>query len=108
MRLGVGSGWYLTFDRGMQGPPAADMLGHLLWGELDLSRNFSMRELVSGQALARREGKGRGCLAPQGCVCVAFVFAELSPGGDCAHSESTAVEELEQTGCGCVCVSPEI
>lgn len=54
-------------------------------------------------------GKGKeGAAWHRKAVCVAYVFAELSPGGDCAHSESTAVEELEQTGCGCVCVSPEI
>lgn len=47
-------------------------------------------------------GKGKeGAAWHRKAVCVAYVFAELSPGGDCAHSESTAVEELEQTGCGC-------
>jgi hypothetical protein len=59
-RLGVGSGWYLSFEREIKWTPAAEMHGHLLWGELDPSPNFSTRELVSGQALAtpRRGRKG--------------------------------------------------
>lgn len=69
MRLGVGSGWYLSFERGIQCTPVAEMLGHLLWGELNWSPNFSTRELVSGQALATL-GRGRKGLPGTARLCV--------------------------------------
>lgn len=57
-------------------------------------------------------GKGKeGAAWHRKAVCVASVFAKLSPGGDCGSlCERTAVEELEseRTRCGCVCVSPEV
>lgn len=70
---------------GMQGPPAAEMLGHLLWGELNLSPNFSTRELVSGQALATpgRERKGLPGTARL-CVCSVCVCRAQPRGRLCS------------------------
>lgn len=69
MRLGVESGWYLGFERGIRCTPVAEMLGHLLWGELNWPPNFSTRELVSGQALATL-GRGRKGLPGTARLCV--------------------------------------
>lgn len=80
MRLGVGSGWYLSFERGIQCAPATEMHGHLLWGELvpQLLNEGAGQRPGSGKA-----GKGKeGAAWHRKAVCVASVFAELSPGGD--------------------------